>query len=375
MQRLRGDDGAVAVVVALLLTALLGVGALVLDTGSLYAERRQVQNGADAAALAAVLDCATPAGCASTAAGTASVKANQNANDLLTAVASVSGPAVCGSGGGLPACNPASGLGPWDCLPPAGPLAANYVQVRTQTDRTGVDPTLMPPILARALPGNAGYPGSTVRACARASWGGPSGITSGLALTISHCEWALATSGGTSFAPAPPYPPNPPTSVERVLRLHTNVTQPCPTAGHNSSDRPGAFGWLDEDNNDCKSTVDINTPEYGTDPGNNVSNSCKAALDLATAQPYPIIHMPVYRSVTGSGNNTEYQLEGFGAFVVTGAKLPGYNNPSWLYPSNPDRCTGGNEKCIYGFFTQALVPASGTIGGPSMGVNVVQMSG
>ena len=41
-----------------MLVVLLGVGALVIDVGALYAERRQLQNGADAAALAVAADCA-----------------------------------------------------------------------------------------------------------------------------------------------------------------------------------------------------------------------------------------------------------------------------------------------------------------------------
>ena len=46
------ERGAVLVWVALMLVVLLGIGALVIDVGALYAERRQLQNGADAAALA-----------------------------------------------------------------------------------------------------------------------------------------------------------------------------------------------------------------------------------------------------------------------------------------------------------------------------------
>ena len=41
-----------------MLVVLIGVGALVIDSGALYAERRQLQNGADAAALAVAQDCA-----------------------------------------------------------------------------------------------------------------------------------------------------------------------------------------------------------------------------------------------------------------------------------------------------------------------------
>src|SRR5919197_5940638 len=48
----REEDGVVAPMVALLLLVLLGVCALVLDFGTLYANRRHLQNAADAAALA-----------------------------------------------------------------------------------------------------------------------------------------------------------------------------------------------------------------------------------------------------------------------------------------------------------------------------------
>lgn len=50
----RGDEGAVALIVAILTVALLLVVALVVDAGGLYAQRRAAQSGADAAALAGV---------------------------------------------------------------------------------------------------------------------------------------------------------------------------------------------------------------------------------------------------------------------------------------------------------------------------------
>jgi Flp pilus assembly protein TadG len=58
----RDDHGAILVMVALMLTALLGVGAIVLDLGKLYVEKRELQNGADAAVLAVAQD-SRRAGC------------------------------------------------------------------------------------------------------------------------------------------------------------------------------------------------------------------------------------------------------------------------------------------------------------------------
>lgn len=58
MRRLRAERGSVTIVVALSLTALLGIAALAIDVGALLVEQRAVQNGADAAAIAIAKRCA-----------------------------------------------------------------------------------------------------------------------------------------------------------------------------------------------------------------------------------------------------------------------------------------------------------------------------
>ncbi len=52
LQRVRRDEGATALTVAIVLTVLVGVAAFAVDMGYLYAIRRQLQTAADAAALA-----------------------------------------------------------------------------------------------------------------------------------------------------------------------------------------------------------------------------------------------------------------------------------------------------------------------------------
>ena len=81
--------------VALMLVVLLGIGALVIDVGALYAERRELQNGADAAALAVATDCAE-GNCDATKSATADDVRRQNANDGAANVDE-----VCGVGPGL----------------------------------------------------------------------------------------------------------------------------------------------------------------------------------------------------------------------------------------------------------------------------------
>jgi len=91
-QRLRRDDGAVAVITALLMVALLGFAAVSVDVGANYAERRQLQNGADAAALAVAQEssCRTSA----TPTTTAQTLVQANVNDGLATGSAVIDQAV-----------------------------------------------------------------------------------------------------------------------------------------------------------------------------------------------------------------------------------------------------------------------------------------
>lgn len=57
MRRLRGDDGSMSVVIAITMTLVLAIGALVVDVGALYLRKARVQDAADAAALAIAQQC------------------------------------------------------------------------------------------------------------------------------------------------------------------------------------------------------------------------------------------------------------------------------------------------------------------------------
>ncbi len=362
--RHRGDDrGVVATLVVVLLGGgvLLGMGALVIDVGRLYVERAELQNGADAAALAVARGCATNATTCTPA--TAAAYAGANAKDGSAAVS-----LVCGyDGTGRFAGCPASTGDRTDC--PAAPASGSkYVDVHTSTLTAGGS-TLLPPTLARAIVGNEDYEGTTVRACARAGWGAPSSTT-GVAFTISHCEWNASTAAGTSFAAPPPYPPNtqPPAALERVVRLHGTGTA-C-GGGASGWDLPGGFGWLSDTTGRCGTMVDVaNT--YPADTGVSAGGSCKTALTNARAK-RAVVFVPVFDGAGGTGHSGYYHLRGFGAFVVTGYHLPGLSDPSWLSATSPCK---GTDKCIYGYFTQGLTSTSGSTGGPELGASIVQLSG
>jgi Flp pilus assembly protein TadG len=53
-----GERGAIAVAFALLMPLVFGAAALAIDSVAVWSDRQQVENGADAAALAVALDCA-----------------------------------------------------------------------------------------------------------------------------------------------------------------------------------------------------------------------------------------------------------------------------------------------------------------------------
>ena len=354
MRRFRSDRGAVGIIVAILLASgvLLGVAALSVDVGQLTAEREQLMSAADGAAQTIAVNCAKNAAACSTAVGLdavvaqAEAVANENGNDGRNDVT-----VVCGVGGALAPCDPNSEPVNLTACLNSPPTSVNYVEVHTAT-RTSDSSTLLPTAFAGTFV--SGYHGATIGACSRVEWGTP---RSGLSLTISLCEWSNATGNGTSFVS---YPPNPPASAERIIYLHGQNASSCMNTPPSGFDAPGGFGWLDPDlgNTNCVTSI----PADGTYPGNtgnSLTPDCQTALDAAVASKQPIV-FPVYNGTKGNGANLTYSVAGMASFVVTGYYYPGKgtDKPSWLTGGDP---CGGNDRCIYGFFTNALLD-HGTIG-------------
>jgi hypothetical protein len=356
------------VIVAVVLAGgvLMGSGALAIDVGRLYVEREQLQSGADAAAMAVAKECAAAVtSCGADPDGLAKEFADGNAEDAVSGV-----DVLCGQtpAGALPACPPPSTTLSRCMTDPPGDEVP-YVEVRTRTE-TDAGSTLLPATFAQLMLGNEGYDGATVGSCARAAWGPPASA-GGLAVTMSACEWEASTAGGTSYAPPPPYPPNPlpAASAEQVLYLHTTATETSCPAGPSGADAPGGFGWLDE-SGDCATEIDADGT-YSGDPGVSAPKACKEALE-ESRQNRTLVFVPVFDAVGGTGAGTTYHIKGMAAFVLTGYHLPGLSAESWL--TGAKHCTGSN-KCLYGYFTQGLVPAAGVIGGPDLGASIVALVG
>jgi hypothetical protein len=163
----RRERGAIAALMAILVGfgVITGSAALVVDVGSIYAERAELQSGADSAATAVAASCAS-AQCATSLGvsgqwANAGKYANANAKDGHSKVT-----AVCGNWGVLPACSSQSGSALSDCIGPKP--HGEYVEVRVVTETKEGD-TLLPPVFARSLAGNSSYQGTSVTTCARAT--------------------------------------------------------------------------------------------------------------------------------------------------------------------------------------------------------------
>jgi Flp pilus assembly protein TadG len=416
----RGDRGAAALIVALVVSAfMIGLGALVTDVGSWYAERAQVQNGADAGALAVAQTCAA-GNCILNAAAS---YAPANNNGTLNTSSAVTTGFPCGNAPGSPTALPACPAGTEDgtYCPTAPASGTPYVNVHVDTSNVA-------PILGKAL--DKTDTGKTILACAQARWGPPSSLGNSVALTISACEWSKNTNNGTTFAsvPAngsyaagPPYFTSPPSYLDTLnTRRNDNgydatpnaiatnfyrtssITDPhspvvnAQVAGSetvitthgfgNTCDAgnpgwavPGQFGWLSSSN--C--SVPINGNTYGGSTGNVGAEPPCGPIFLNSLQTKTPIFMPVYTTVTGTGSNAVYTLDGFAAFVVTGWDVGGGQNQWGGVTTRTDSVitqvdtglsqgarnadahycgasfTGSSsDVCIYGYFTKALIPAS-----------------
>lgn len=370
MQRLKGDDGAVAVIVAVLAVVLFGFGAMVIDVGALYHEKRELQNGADAGSLAIAQTCSV--GPCADPVQQARLYANSNAEDDASHVEE-----VCGRGApeldALPGCDPVIDV------PGKG-----FVAVRTATG-SDVATARMPPVFGRVLDPN--YDGTTVRALAVANWGSPTGMRSVLPFAFGNCEWEYYTNSGNTY-PGEIEPPNWPTRADgtsleaKVFVAGGGITCPGTVPGGDSS---GGFGWLGGDADKCTEVTVVDS-FVGNKTGVGTAG-CDYTKLVGTTVHVPVFDCQTDLSIpdpdydetgkchgqgTDSGTSVRYHIVGYATFYVTGMFLGGAQHPSLVTNKLP--CTGV-EKCISGFFKAGLSSTAGPVGdGPNFGSTVVGLT-
>ena len=218
-----------------MMVVLVGMGALVIDIGAHYVERRELQNGADAAALAVAKDC-VEGDCGSGGGSTrAQQYANLNANDGTSAL-DPSTP--CGVGPGLTAC---SGSAPGGVSGATG-----WVRVGTSTktsDGSSEVSFLLAPIISSLT-------GKTVKASAVAAWGPPQEAST-LPFTFSVCEfWNLVPEG---VPEGEDFPENTVTVYSKAGGGPNNEIVPeCDSRSPSGGTVEGGFGWLDVSGGSCR---------------------------------------------------------------------------------------------------------------------------
>ncbi|CAN7182259.1 pilus assembly protein TadG-related protein [Terrabacter sp. LjRoot27] len=390
MQRRRAarDRGAVTALVAILFSTgvIIAMMALVVDVGSMMWERRQLQNGADAATLALAQDCATQRATCDPAAPGLKQLVDANAADGFGGIQRVCAVGTFPSAGAFTPCTATTGA-LTDCLPAPAGATGPYVEVRTRTSTNLADTgTILKPFFAQAM----GWNGSTIAACSRVGWSGghPSTV---LPVVQSQCAWDDATTNGTDFPLPPPYAltgsgtpavnplPRVPVAgryISKVLLQTKNEkvdgTKKCGSSGPGQY-TPGNFGWLDSTGKKTCSvdlTSDKGTISASGKPGTSVPSGCGPVLQASVGS---IVYIPIFTSVDGRGANTEYTIDGVSAFYLAGFHVTGNSDTDGFTPTDPsgngtESCSG-EKNCLWGWFVSPVIPVdavpnTGTDRGP-----------
>ena len=276
------ERGAVAVFVAIAMVVLMGFAALAIDLGSAYSDRQQLQNGADAGALAIAQSCQS---------GSCFDSAGQ-ASTLLKADKYVKANKLDGQATGAPVADWVGGT----------------VTVEASSTHTNW------------FAGVIGFPTTALTARASAEWGYQSGGAV-LPLTFSWCEFQMATGGWDDKGK----PINP-----DVITIAPMKDKACDNPAHNAT--PGGFGWLAGASSRCVAKVNAGNWVMA-DTGADLPSACKdynwKSLQGAT------VLIPIFEDSRGTGSNAEYQVRGLAAFTFTGYCFS--NSVNWNMTACPSK--------------------------------------
>ena len=330
MNTVRKEEGQSVIMVVLILVVLIALVALVLDIGNAYAQRRVVQNAADAAALAATRELARGA----------QVTTNRQVLNEAKDYA------------GLNGVDPNTVVARYFRFDPDTRTTADLgvvpnTSTRPPENATGVTVTvgktfntyLAPVIGHNFLDASAeSYGQISTGACAAGAGSGLFPIAVRSALFDNERDNGKPTPGATYT----------------IWDKDSRIT-------------PGNFGWLSWDGDASNTTLVANmhdTTRSGTwalspdpddpgappsveipgGPGVQNSSSVKAELNVRIADSDPLrpkeVLLPVYDTASGQGNNTTYHVIGFAWFVLTD-----YNFQS-------------SNKWVEGYFIEDAVPVA-----------------
>ncbi|MFE5670002.1 pilus assembly protein TadG-related protein [Agromyces sp. NPDC056523] len=318
-----GERGANAVLIALLMVPMMGFAAIAVDIGAQHAERAQLQQGADAAALAAAKMCA------------------EDEAACTTGTVEATGNSLIEQNFGTPVGGTAE-------VPPGDlNLAENWVRVSAAAE--------FPHFFASLFDSDDDPSHSSVRASAIAEWGTPDeGST--IPLAVAECELSKHFDPGTETTGDP--------FILLLIGPGSSPKKPAECApGY-----PGGFGWLEGDDvngdgtPDCEVIVEVDVPEAGV-PGSSDTKAGGCPDDYLAKLLGKTILIPLYDSYTaGSGGSKgSYMISRFAAFYVTGfhvasgkCEAPGVKTGSDCYLPGESKSPGfkGGEFGLQGYFVR-----------------------
>ncbi len=331
------DRGAVLVWVALMIVVLLGVGALVIDVGALYAERRQLQNGADAAALGRRHGLRR---------GRLPERDGHCRRRTPTRTPTTAPPSRRGV---RLRARPADRARRRRPAPPARPAGCRSTtsthNPANADDHAGQLPASRRSSTRQRRRHRARLGGRRLgrRSAGRRPSRSPSRCASS--------RRSAARSTARRSRPATGY-----------IYFHGEASDrpaDCPS-NPSGQNLPGGFGWLDS-TQDCEAAVDRRRTGSAATPG----TACRVtAIPQTGREQTKVAHPALRRRSADSGSNGEYHIVGFAGFKMLGYKF-GMRAMTWNCPATaqcPATCTGNSGRCLYGEFTH-VTTTDGEIGG------------
>ncbi|MFC9350795.1 TadE/TadG family type IV pilus assembly protein [Arthrobacter sp. NPDC057013] len=330
--RIEQERGAAAVLVAVMMLVLMGAGALAVDVGQIYAERAQLQNAADAGAIAIAQACHATGCTQSQAEAIAQDLANSNSNDASSKVLQVD------------------------------MSVANQVTVRTTTR----DGTSGAGFLRQMFSSAVNAPPATVGAHATAALEFPT-RGSGFPLAISNHCYNLSAALATG----------------EVQKISYKPGGTC--TGPSGTQIPGGWGWLDR-SSPCVATTQNGNNQIGSDPGNNPPTDCQNVLSgwkaTILAGGEVDVAFPIFDNATNQGQNGQFHIIGYATFKIWGWKFG--NNGVYEFRNTSTSpgmtsalaCSGGNNRCVIGQFIKFESIDSftgGSGGGTNLGTVIIKL--
>jgi Flp pilus assembly protein TadG len=317
--RADGERGAIGVLAAVLMLVVIGMGAVAVDVGQIYAERSQLQNGADAAALSVAQACYPRGTCSnastapdgSTWVTWAGVLANGNANDGASRVAGI------------------------DFSTPG------RVTVTTSTEDGTSHAGFLTPMFANALRAFGTMAPTTVGASATVAMTNTPSGSSGFPLALSDACFDLSA-GAPSGS---------------IQKFSYKPSMTCTGPGGHSV--PGGWGWLDPTPaGSCSAgtILGVAGSANGNDPPGNCLTTLTNWKTTLTSGGEVTAMLPVFSQASGGGNGASFTILGYATLQIYGWHF-GNSDPSYefrdkaselkaAYPTLvPDNTTANNLAC------------------------------